>query len=74
MGMTISGGGSSYFLQIQQQNHRHEQLNSALYENRRTSQDHVVQAIQQEVVKQADAMAGIKEDVIHIGGIVNTFA
>ncbi len=75
MGMTISGsGGNAYFQQIQQQNQRHDQLNNAMYENRKTSQEHVVQSIQSNVVKQADTMAGLKEDAIRLGGLVNTFA
>lgn len=74
MGMSITGSGNSYVLQMQQQNDRHAQLNSSLYENRKASQSQVVQTIQNDAIKQAATTASIKEEALSIGGRVNTFA
>lgn len=74
MGMSITGSGNSYVLQMQQQNDRHAQLNSSLYENRKASQSQVVQAIQNDALKQTATTASIKEEALSIGGRINTFA
>lgn len=74
MGMSISGGGSSFVLQMRQENERHEQLNSALYENRKAAQHNVVQSIQNESLKMASTTAAIKEEAVSIGSMINTFA
>lgn len=73
MGMTISGGGA-YILQMQQQSTRHNELNSALFDHRKATQDNVVNSIQKDSLKQSETMASIKQEAVHLGNIINTFA